>query len=489
MISVDYSSWEIPKNILSLMPFDLVIKYRGMPFSLAKNALNLVVDESFDAEKKEILEFILGRTITPMVVDKSLIEKAIGHFYQPVNEDSLPTVWESSTTAKPDVSSEREVLGIINEGIQRGASDIHWETQSHGKELVVRYRVDGVLVNCTMGMGRKPTAKVISHIKLLSNMSIDQKRLPQDGRLPWSYCGKKYDVRVSSLPTINGESLVMRILDREDMNLDVKMLGLLEEDMLKFKILLEKRDGLILATGPTGSGKTTTLYASLNFRNQLGDKIITVEDPVEYEFGNFSQISVSPSVGVTFASALRAMLRQSPNTIMVGEIRDNETTQIAINAALTGHLVLSTLHTNDTLSAVLRLLDLGAEPYQIAAALRGVVAQRLVRQLCSYCKQPYVPRIEELNLLGINYDNGRRHTFFHPKGCELCQNTGFKGRLGLFEILPMDKLLSRLIYDGSNFEDLQNYVQCLRITSLRECGIKKIFNGLTTIEEVVASII
>lgn len=480
----DYN-FKISEETLQLISFDLANKYRVIPLSTINDVLTLAVDEDFDAEKQETLEFILCKQILPVMVDQSILSTAIDRYYKNTQrqQDVLPGKEES------DFSTEKEVLAIINEGIQKGASDIHWEVQSHGKSIVVKYRVDGELTSRIVTSNSKLASKIIAHIKLSAHMSIDQKRLPQDGRLPWNYYGKKYDLRVSSLSTVHGESLVMRILDREDLNLDIKALGLWEKDMLRLRTLLEKSDGLILITGPTGSGKTTTLYASLNFRSQFGDKIITVEDPVEYEFSNFSQMSVSINSGMTFANALRAMLRQSPDAIMIGEIRDTETARIAFNAALTGHLVLSTLHTNDTLSAILRLLDLGIQPYQISAALRGIVAQRLVRQLCHFCKQSYIPNQEELSLLDLTFQDGSQSPLFRSKGCEYCQYTGFKGRLGLFEILPLDSVLCTHIYEKASHQDLKNHIQSLEFTTLKQCGIEKIFKGLTTIEEVAASLI
>lgn len=495
MITFDFDSCEISEEVLNVVSFELVIKYGVVPFSVVKDVLTLLVDEEFDEEKKETLEFILGRRILTVVVGIDLLNSAIDQYYGKANGEGVGLgVGEKgvgSVEGEGDVSSEKEVLGIINEGIQKGASDIHWEMQAYAQELVVRYRVDGELINRVGIAQHRSAVKIISHIKLLSHMSIDQKRLPQDGRLGWSYSGKKYDLRVSSLPTMHGESLVMRILDRDDMNLDMEGLGLLEGEGEKLRGLLGRGDGLLLVTGPTGSGKTTTLYASLNYRSEFGDKIITVEDPVEYEFSQFSQIPVSRGGGIRFASALRAMLRQSPDTIMIGEIRDKETAQIVVNAALTGHLVLSTLHTNDTVSAVLRLLDLGVEAYQIAAALRGVVAQRLVRKLCENCKERYVPKEEELRFLDLDCESEEigRCTFFHPRGCEDCHYTGFKGRLGLFEVLPVDKVLSGLIYDEVSHEELRKYVGLLGIGTLRGCGVEKVVRGLTTIEEVVAAVI
>ncbi len=479
------SGWEISEEVLGLVSFDLAIRYRVVPFSVMGDVLTLIVDEDFDDEKQEALGFILSRSILTIVVDGGLLSRAIDRYYKGVKGQGDLVVGGEEMC----FSSEGRVVGIVNEGIRRGASDIHWEVGFYGRELVVRYRIDGEFIGDVIRLEGKLVLRIMGYIKLIAHMSIDQKRLPQDGRLSWDYYGRKYDLRVSSLMTVYGESLVMRILDREDLNLDINALGLCEGGMCRLRGLLEKPDGLMLITGPTGSGKTTTLYALLNFRSEFGDKVITVEDPVEYEFSNFSQISVSMDIGMSFSSALRAMLRQSPDVIMIGEIRDSETAQIVVNAALTGHLVFSTLHTNDTLSAILRLLDLGVRPYQISAVLRGIVAQRLVRRLCCFCKESYIPSEGELGLLDLSLGEGGEFIYFRSKGCEHCRYTGFKGRLGLFEVLPLEGGLSGLIYDGASYQDLEDYVRTLEFRTLKQSGVEKIMKGLTTIEEVVASLI
>ncbi|PWU04818.1 MAG: type II/IV secretion system protein [Verrucomicrobia bacterium] len=382
---------------------------------------------------------------------------------------------------------EEAVRRIVDEGIENGTSDIHWERQP-GEGLVIRYRLDGELEKVELAEEFFEGIKVISHIKILSRMNIDEKRMPQDGRMSWSYKDKKYDIRVSSLPTVNGENLVLRILDREDLNLDIKELGFCDTEWEIVEMLLKKANGLVLVTGPTGSGKTTTLYSALNFRSQFHDKIVTVEDPIEYEFNHFAQIPVRTQIGMTFGNALRAILRQSPNTIMIGEIRDKETAQIAINAALTGHLVLSTLHANDALSVMDRLKDFGLEIYQIAAALQGVIAQKLVRRLCEFCKEKYVPTDEALASLGFINENTEESVFYTAKGCKKCRQTGFRGRLALFEILPITQELREVMGTGLNPIELKNNAKNLKWFCMKEHGRKRVLQGLTTIDEILANV-
>lgn len=445
--------------------------------------ITIVVDEGFNRDKQESLELLLGKTIVPVIANKKFIKESIEKQYS--QEEEIHFNNRSLEIIEASSNIEDIVCEIINAGIGNGASDIHWERQKDSN-LQIRYRIDGQLSPRDLSHLSLPGNKIIAHLKIRSHMNIDEKRLPQDGRMAWNYGGKKYDLRISSLPTVYGENLVIRILDREDLNLDIKALGFNIQDWEIVEKLLKKPNGLVLVTGPTGSGKTTTLYSALNYRSQFNDKIITVEDPIEYEFSHFAQIPVRTQIGMTFGNALRAILRQSPNTIMIGEIRDKETAQIAINAALTGHLVLATLHTNDALSAIYRLMDLGLEGYQIAAALQGIIGQRLVRKLCSFCKEVCRPKMEELSLLDF-IDHGKDGSIFYRKrGCEKCHYTGFKGRLGLFEVLPMSEKLRDLVSVTIKPEDLKIYIREAGIKSIKEHGREKILEGLTTIEEVMA---
>lgn len=449
--------------------------------------ITLGVDESFDRDKQESLEFLLGKVIIPVTIDKQLLKDTIAKQY---NSEQNITVYKNPEpiATETEFNIETIVSNIINQAIKKGASDIHWE-RYEGTDLLIRYRIDGQLNKKDCKDEVFSGLKIISHIKIMCHMNIDEKRLPQDGRLPWNYEGKKYDLRVSSLPTVYGENLVIRILDREDLNLDIQSLGLSAGNWYAVENLVKKPYGLVLVTGPTGSGKTTTLYSFLNYRSRFNDKIITIEDPIEYEFNHFSQIPVRAQIGMTFGNALRAILRQSPNTIMIGEIRDKETAQISVNAALTGHLVLSTLHTNDALSAISRLSDLGLEGYQIAGALQGVIAQRLIRKLCTFCKEAYKPSSEELALLDFTYQEGVKGHFYQKKGCPNCSYKGFKGRLGLFEVLTIGDKLRDVMNRTMNPQELIDYSDMEKIKSIKENGKEKILEGLTTIDEVLSTIV
>jgi general secretion pathway protein E/type IV pilus assembly protein PilB len=327
---------------------------------------------------------------------------------------------------------------------------------------------------------------IISRLKIMANISIAEKRVPQDGRLQVVVDGRTLDLRVSSLPTVHGESIVMRILDKEGLKLGMPELGFLPDDQGDFERLIASPDGILLVTGPTGSGKTTTLYACLHHLNQRDRKIITVEEPVEYQLSGINQVPVNASIGMTFASALRAMLRQAPNIVMVGEIRDRETAEIAINASLTGHMVFSTLHTNDAPSAVTRLIDIGAKPFLVAASLRASVAQRLVRRVCPHCTGAYTPAARELRALGLQPAQVADARFARGAGCAACQGTGFRGRLGIFEIFLVNDEIRSLICENASASRLRQRARQDGLRSLREDGVRKVLAGLTTIDEVIA---
>jgi len=326
---------------------------------------------------------------------------------------------------------------------------------------------------------------IISRLKIQSNMSISEHRIPQDGRIQANVGNKLIDLRVSCLPTNHGESIVMRILDKEGLRLGLPELGFFTDDQQTFERLIGLPDGILLVTGPTGSGKTTTLYSCLHFINRPDRKIITVEDPVEYILSGINQVQVNEAVGLTFATALRSILRQAPNVIMIGEIRDLETATIAINASLTGHLVFSTLHTNDAPSAVTRLIDIGVKPFLVASSTRGLMAQRLVRKVCKQCAMPYVPSEEEMRQLSLNNTNTQGATFLRGKGCGNCSNTGFRGRFGIFEIFVIDDDARKLIYEKVSSSVLRNRAREMGMRTLREDGVRKVLAGLTTPDEVI----
>ncbi len=370
---------------------------------------------------------------------------------------------------------------VISEGIKRRASDIHMEPLE--KRFRVRYRIDGVLQEVENPPKRLQPA-IISRLKLMANISIAEKRVPQDGRIQMKVDGKEIDLRVSSLPTVYGESIVMRILDKEGLNLGLPQLGFFSDDQQTFERIIGMPDGIFLVTGPTGSGKSTTLYAALNYVNHPDRKLITVEDPVEYQMTGINQVGVRKDVGMTFSAALRSMLRQAPNIIMVGEIRDLETAEIAVNASLTGHMVFSTLHTNDAPSAVSRLVDIGVKPFLVSASLRGALAQRLVRRTCLNCREPYEPTDFELKSLGMERSQLTDATFFKGAGCPKCNHTGFKGRMGIFEMFLVTEEMQQLIYENRTLVELRAKAIESGMRSMREDGIRKIASGATTFAEV-----
>lgn len=377
----------------------------------------------------------------------------------------------------------RYVHKLIAEALRRRASDIHLEPLE--KRFRVRYRIDGVLQEVE-NPPKRLQPSITSRLKLMANISIAEKRVPQDGRIQLKVGRKEIDLRVSSMPTAFGESIVMRILNQEGLRLGLPELGFFADDQATWERLISLADGLLLVTGPTGSGKSTTLYSCLHYLNQPDRKIITVEDPVEYQMTGINQVQVRREVGVDFASALRAMLRQAPNVIMVGEIRDSETADIAINASLTGHLVFSTLHTNDAPSAVTRLVDIGVKPFLVAAALRGVMAQRLVRLVCRECKAPYDPTPQELRAINLTEAQRAQARFQHGRGCPHCHGRGYRGRSGVFEIFPVVEEIQHRIHAHAPLVELRQRARELGMRTMREDGIRKVLAGMTTIEEVVS---
>lgn len=386
-----------------------------------------------------------------------------------------------------DLASEAPVIRlvnlIINHALERRASDIHIEPFEN--QLIVRYRIDGVLHE-TESPPRRLSAAVISRIKIMANLDIAERRLPQDGRIKLRVQGKEIDLRVSTVPTMHGESVVMRILDKGGVALDFHALGFDEDNLKVFLDLLDQPHGILLVTGPTGSGKTTTLYTALDRLNKPDMKILTVEDPVEYQMPGINQIQVKPQIELTFANALRSIVRQDPDVIMIGEIRDLETAQIAVQSALTGHLVLSTLHTNDAASTINRLLDMGVEDYLLTSTVVGIQAQRLVRTLCPHCKEAYHPVDEVVEQMGLKrYASGAKITLFHAKGCEHCGQTGYFGRQSIMEVLPMTDGLRSLVMRHATASEMRAEAVKLGMESMYENGLKHAVRGETTIEEVL----
>ena len=384
--------------------------------------------------------------------------------------------------SEEDAPIIKYVHSLIKDALEMRASDIHMEPLE--KKFRIRYRIDGKLQE-QQDPPKRLQPSIISRTKLMANVSLAEKRVPLDGRINVQVGEKVIDLRVSTLPTVHGESIVMRILDKESLSLGLPQLGFFSDDQSVFEKVINMPDGIFLVTGPTGSGKSTTLYSALNTINKPDRKIITVEDPVEYEVPGINQVQVRSDVGMTFSAALRAMLRQAPNIVMVGEIRDLETAEIAINASLTGHMVFSTLHTNDAPSAVSRLIDMGVKPFLVSASLRAALAQRLVRSICQNCKQPYQPSQSELSVLGLTAEQAEGASFMRGEGCPKCGDKGYRGRKGVFEIFVVNQELEEMIYNNVSIVELRKKAREMGMRSMREDGYRKVMAGVTTLDEVL----
>jgi type II secretory ATPase GspE/PulE/Tfp pilus assembly ATPase PilB-like protein len=465
-------------------------RYRVIPVQDDGLSLTIAIADPLDFETLDTLPHIIGRQLDLVCATRQEIYDHFRQFYHSGEADEKDSSAITITTgdaeadkAGDDAPIIRLVLQMLSEAFRVRASDIHIEPME--TSVRVRYRLDGKLVHVDTHP-KKLLPAIIARLKVMSGtMSIAEKRLPQDGRIQLKMGDKEVDLRVSSVPSNHGESIVMRILDKTGLLLGLPELGFFSDDQTTFEQLLGLPDGILLVTGPTGSGKTTTLYACLNVINKPDKKIITVEDPVEYELAGINQVMVKTDIGMTFAAALRAMLRQAPNIIMIGEIRDAETANIAINASLTGHLVFSTLHTNDAPSAVARLADIGVKPFLIASAVRAVLAQRLVRKLCPLCKTPTDLSDKEMRALSMDISRMDEATVFGPVGCDKCRNNGFKGRMGIFELFLLDDEVRQMINTGLTTSQLRRRARELGMRTLREDGIRKVLSGLTSGGEVV----
>ncbi|MFM1769854.1 MAG: hypothetical protein RJA22_2383 [Verrucomicrobiota bacterium] len=486
-------------DVISAVRRDIAKKYRVVPVFKHGHHLAIAMSDPSDLGAIDSLHHLLRAEIEVKVATDEDIDAALNKYYggsddlgkmiQDITEGEVeigaaPTTAadEDGATVEADAPIIKLVNSIIVEAFKLRASDIHLEPM--GKTFRVRYRIDGVLHEQKSPPKRLQPA-IISRLKIQSNMSIAEKRIPQDGRIQSQVGDKVIDLRVSCLPTNHGESIVMRILDKEGLRLGLAELGFLTDDQQTFERLIGLPDGILLVTGPTGSGKTTTLYSCLNFINRPDRKIITVEDPVEYVLAGINQVQVSEIVGLTFAAALRSMLRQAPNVIMLGEIRDLETASIAINASLTGHLVFSTLHTNDAPGAVARLIDIGVKPFLVASSTRAIMAQRLVRKICKKCIAPYTPSEAELTPLGLDASAIQNANFMKGKGCNDCSKSGHRGRMGIFEVFVIDDEARKLIYDRVPSSVLRARAREMGMRTLREDGSRKVVAGMTTSEEVV----
>ncbi len=485
---------------LALINRENAVRYKVIPLEADPKVkmIMVAIADPFNVDIVDSLSKMLGFTVNTLLATPKSIEDAINDNYEGGDEaagaygdlfsaeDFKSSDADKAAKAKAlkenDAPIIRYVQMLISEAVKRRASDIHLEPLE--KRFRVRYRIDGVLLEVE-SPPKRLQPPIISRLKLMANVSLAEKRIPQDGRIQANVGAKDIDLRVSILPTVYGESIVMRILDKEGLRLGLPELGFLSDDQVVFEKIVGMADGIFLVTGPTGSGKSTTLYCALNYINQPDRKIITVEDPVEYQLSGINQVQVRKDVDMTFSRALRAMLRQAPNIIMIGEIRDLETAEIAINASLTGHMVFSTLHTNDAPSAVTRLVDIGVKPFLVSASLRAALAQRLVRRICSQCKKPYTPELKELMSIGLTEAQIASATFMKGEGCTRCSGVGYRGRMGVFEMVLINEELQTMIYDNRTLVDLRNKSRELGMRTMREDGLRKITAGMTTIEEVV----
>jgi general secretion pathway protein E/type IV pilus assembly protein PilB len=499
----DLANVRITGDTLELVPRATAARYRLLPLAREGGRLRVAIADPIDTDGIDALGHLLKLPIEPLVATAAEVDAAIERFYgrdagsiddllndltvsNPGAETAVTTEAHTAADAS-DTDADAPIIKLVHqvilEAIQRRASDIHLEPLE--KRFRVRYRIDGVLLEVE-NPPKRLQLSIVSRLKIMANISIAEKRVPQDGRIQINVAGRQLDLRVSSLPTAHGESIVMRILDKEGLQLGLPELGFFSDDAATFEKLITLPDGILLVTGPTGSGKTTTLYGCLHHINKPDRKIITVEDPVEYQLNGINQVPVRHDVGMSFASALRAMLRQAPNIVMVGEIRDLETAEIAINASLTGHMVFSTLHTNDAPGAVTRLIDLGVKPFLVSTSLRAVMAQRLVRKICPHCRQSYTPEPRELRALNLGAAQIEGAAFARGEGCAECNATGYRGRSGIFEILVVNEEIQRMIYEQAGTARLRERARALGMRTMREDGTRKAIAGLTTIEEVVS---
>ena len=491
---VDLVELDIPSATLEQIDANTARTYGAVAVKVDGDLLYLALRNPLDTTAVDDLRFILGRDFVVVMAPDDQFDDIIEKYY-PLTATDMASIFgefnqqdgeyedeedlESAANSAPIV---RFVDFVIRQAIKDKASDIHFEPFEH--EYRIRYRVDGALYELP------PPPKVMSlpitsRVKILSGLNISERRVPQDGRIQTKMNGKPVDLRVSCLPTSYGESVVLRVLDRTVVNLSLDSLGMDENLLKKFREIIHLPNGILLVTGPTGSGKTTTLYSAINEINVVGDKILTAEDPVEYDIDGIVQVPINEAVGMTFEKALRAFLRQDPDRILVGEIRDFITAQIAVEASLTGHFVFSTLHTNDSASTVTRLVDMGLEPFLICSSLVGVLSQRLLRRVCYACKTPYTPSDEELERLEITREDVAGRPFYYGKGCQICKNTGYKGRKAICELMVMTNDLSELIYKGAPTLEIQNKAIAQGMRTMREDGMISIYNGETSVDEVL----
>lgn len=497
---IDLSSMQIPSSVIEMVPESVARENLVIPLSLEDNG-DLVValhdPMAFDILDK--LRFIINKEIKVAVASKEMIQAAINRHYGQSETESVDSMLQEFTEtaidftetelAKTGVVAEDEnapiiklVNLIISEAVNMRASDIHIEPFED--RIRIRYRIDGELMERD-SPPRRLQGALISRIKIMGSIDISEKRRPQDGRIKTRVGGKDFDMRVSLLPTAHGQAIVMRILDRDNIKIGIRNLGFSEDNYRKFQSIIRRPNGIFLVTGPTGSGKTTTLYSALGELNRPDRKIITAEDPVEYYLPGINQVEVKSAIGLNFSRIIRAMLRQAPNVILVGEIRDTETAEMAIQASLTGHLVFSTLHTNDAPGSITRLIDMGVQPFLVASSVMAVMAQRLVRVICPKCKEPTVPDPSELQALEATPEQVAGATFMHGKGCSHCQHTGYRGRKAVFELMVMNSTLRDMTFRSEPTQNIRRQAKMFGMKTLVEDAFDKCMTGMTTVTEVL----
>ncbi len=489
------------ENILKSIPAQFLKRYKIAPYSVKKNIIKVAINDPLMIQPLDNIKIIFENyKIMPVISTEKEILKIINNHYELSKDNSTTSVIENleesdfeiltspitETEDILDMANEAPIIRLVNtvikQAIEDRASDIHIEPFE--KDLVIRFRVDGILYNM-FTPPKKYQAAIISRIKIMANLNIAENRLPQDGRIQLKVGGKDIDIRVSVFPTYYGERIVLRLLNKSDMKFDLDSLGFSKETLNVFNELIKKTHGIILVTGPTGSGKTTTLYSVLTRLNTADVNILTVEDPIEYQLHGVGQMQVKPKIDLTFAAGLRSILRQDPDIIMVGEIRDLETAEIAIQAALTGHRVFSTIHTNDAASGITRLLDMGVEPFLIASSVNAFLAQRLVRTICPHCKQSYKPDPVVLKDLGMKASQIQGKKLYRGKGCDKCINTGYLGRTGIYELLPVTNDIRKLIMEHADAVQIKEKAISSGMKTLLQDGVEKALQGITTLEEVL----
>ncbi len=504
MAKLDLDAEEIPESVIQTLPAEMAMNYQVLPVRYDKesNTLTVALKDANNFRALDDLKLLMGYNIKALVADAKQVEKSLTKYYGDEEESLAALVGELADDASLEQLADRgdsidlaalieaaednKVKRLLNlvlmQAIKDKASDIHFEPFED--EFKMRYRIDGVLYEM-IPPPRHLAMAISSRIKVMADLDIAERRLPQDGRIELTVNSNPVDLRVAVLPTMFGESVVMRVLDRSNVQLDLDRLGLRPDDLEMMRQLMHKPNGIVIVTGPTGSGKTTTLYAALAELNQIDTKILTAEDPVEYDINGLCQVQINPAVELTFAKALRSFLRQDPDIILVGECRDLETAQISVQASLTGHLVFTTLHTNDAPSSIIRLLDLGLEPFLVTATVEGIVAQRLVRKICPRCKEQFSPSEEELMELDLTPEDVQGRVFYRGRGCENCNNSGYKGRMGLYEIMILDDEMRELIIQSASTQVLRSEARKRGMRTLRESGLIALYDGLTTITEIV----